>query len=95
MSDDPVADFISAEVARTVELVAQRGRTRLLAPTGELGTVPEEKLAEALEAGAKVMSPEAMRELRQTTFMAHTLLQEKQRPAKKRKRRSIVTGGRR
>ena len=36
---------------------------RIMAPTGELGYVPEENLAEALAAGARVMTPEDMRSM--------------------------------
>jgi hypothetical protein len=68
---------------------------RILAPTGELGYVPEEQLLEAIAAGAKVMTPNDMRTLRQEVFMQHGLFKDEHSRPKKRKRRSIVRGGRR
>lgn len=68
---------------------------RVLAPTGELGYVPEEQLTEALAAGAKLMTPEDMRVLRQEIFMQHGIFREQHEHKKPRKRRSIVRGGRR
>jgi hypothetical protein len=63
---------------------------RIMAPTGQLGYVPEEKLQEALDAGARVMTPEDMRTLRQQVFMEHAVFKEKhQRPEAKR-RKSLV-----
>lgn len=50
---------------------------RILAPTGALGTVPEEKLAEAIADGAVVMTPQKMREMRQAIFMEHNVFNEK------------------
>jgi hypothetical protein len=67
-----------------------------MSPTGELGTVPADKLAEAIAAGARVMTSEDMRQLRQEIFMEHSVFKdEHQRPQRKRKRRSIVRSGRR
>lgn len=61
-----------------------------MAPTGQLGYVPEEKLQEALDAGARVMTSEDMRTLRQQVFMEHAVFKEKhQRPEPKR-RKSLV-----
>lgn len=68
---------------------------RILAPTGELGYVPEDQLAAAIEAGAKQMTPEDMRQLRQEVFMQHGIFREKHERPTERKRRSIVRGGRR
>ena len=67
---------------------------RVLAPTGEIGYVPEEFLEEAIAAGAKVLTAEEMKQMRQEIFMQHAIFKEKhQRPARRR-RRSIVRGGR-
>jgi len=68
---------------------------RILAPTGDLGYVPEENLAAALEAGAKVMTPDDMRQLRQEVFMQHGIFKEAHQRPEKRKRRSIVKSSRR
>lgn len=70
---------------------------RILAPTGELGTVPKEHLEEALEAGARVMNPDDMRQLRQEVFMQHEIFKsEHKRPTPgRRRRRSIMRGLRR
>jgi hypothetical protein len=63
---------------------------RIMAPTGELGTIPEEQLESALAAGATLMTPEKMRELRQQVFMEDQLFRETHRRPEKRRRRSIV-----
>lgn len=68
---------------------------RVLAPTGEIGYVPEEHLLEALAAGAKVLTPDDMRALRQEIFMQHGIFKQEHARPKKRRRRSIVRGGRR
>lgn len=68
---------------------------RILAPTGAIGTVPAESLQDALDAGAKVLSPDEMRQLRQATFMEHQVFKEKHTRPTQRKRRSIVRGGKR
>jgi hypothetical protein len=68
---------------------------RVLAPTGRLGYVPEENLAAAIAAGAKVMTPDDMRALRQEIFMQHGIFKEAHTRPVKRKRRSIVRSGRR
>jgi hypothetical protein len=65
---------------------------RILAPTGVLGTVPEEKLEEAVAAGAVVMTPEKMREMRQAIFMEHTVFDEKhaqKKPVPRHRRKSL------
>ena len=70
-------------------------RIRVLAPTGRIGFVPEANLQAALDAGAKLMTADDMRELRQQIFMEHGVFQqEHRRPAKPRKRRSIVRSSR-
>jgi hypothetical protein len=68
---------------------------RVMAPTGELGHVAEAQLEEALAAGAKLMTSDDMRKLRQDVFMQHALFKDQHSRPKKRKRRSIVKGGRR
>jgi hypothetical protein len=68
---------------------------RILAPTGEIGFVPAEQLEEAIAAGAKVVTPELMKEMRQEIFMQHAIFRDKHQRPKQRKRRSIVRGGRR
>lgn len=67
---------------------------RILAPGGEIGFVPEEQLDAAVAAGAIVLTPEKMREMRQAIFMEHNLFQSKQRkPAKPRhKQKSLWKG---
>lgn len=69
---------------------------RILAPTGELGTIPEEQLEAARAEGAILMTPERMREMRQNIFMEHQVFkQEHKRPDRsRRRRRSIVRGSR-
>ena len=66
-----------------------------MAPTGELGYVPQEQLEAAIAAGARVMTPEAMRQLRQEVFMQHMIFKDEHKRVQPRKRRSIVRGGRR
>lgn len=68
---------------------------RILAPTGELGFVPEENLEAAIADGAKPMSPADMRTLRQEIFMQHQVFKSEHERPVQRKRRSIVRGGRR
>lgn len=68
---------------------------RILAPTGRIGFIPEENLQAALDAGAKLMTPDEMRILRQEIFMEHSVFKEAHTRPTKRKRRSIVRGGRR
>lgn len=53
---------------------------RILAPTGEIGFIPEEQLPGAIEAGAVELTPEKMRELRQAIFMQHGVFTEKNTP---------------
>jgi hypothetical protein len=67
---------------------------RVLAPTGKLGYIPEENVEAAVAAGAKVMTPTDMRTLRQEIFMQHEIFKEAHQRPEKRKRRSIVRGGR-
>ena len=52
---------------------------RIIAPTGKIGYVPEEKLPEAIAAGATVLTPAKMRELRQAIFMEHAISTTKSR----------------
>lgn len=68
---------------------------RVLAPTGHIGYIPEENVPEAVEAGAKVLTPEGMRVLRQQIFMEHGVFKEAHQRPEQRKRRSIVRSGRR
>jgi len=65
-----------------------------MSPTGELGTIPAENLAEAVKAGARVMTADDMRELRQEIFMQHAVFKDEHQRSRKRKRRSILTSGR-
>lgn len=67
---------------------------RILAPTGEIGYVPEEQVAEAVAAGAKVMTGDDMRQLRQEIFMQHGIFKDAHKRPEKRKRRSIVRSSR-
>lgn len=67
---------------------------RILAPTGTLGFVPAESLQAALDAGARVITPEDMRQMRQEIFMQHGLFKEAHTNTKPRKRRSIVVSSR-
>ena len=64
---------------------------RILAPTGKLGYVPEEKLAEALAAGAILVTAEKMREIRQATFMEHGIFKvgKPKAPLARHKRKSL------
>jgi hypothetical protein len=69
---------------------------RILAPTGQLGSVPEEKLSEAIEAGAVVMTPQKMREMRQAIFMEHGVFNERnhKKPVLARHKRKSLWKGR-
>ena len=67
---------------------------RVLAPTGELGYIPEEQVEEAVAAGAKVMNSDDMRQLRQEIFMQHGIFKDAHKQPEKRKRRSIVRSSR-
>ena len=51
--------------------------TRMMAPDGTLGTVPQDQVEAAIAAGGKVMNPESMREMRQAVFMEHTLFKDR------------------
>ena len=68
---------------------------RIMAPTGQLGYVPEEKLEEAIAAGARVMTPEDMRVLRQQVFMEHGLFKDTHKRPEPRRRKSLVRSKRR
>ena len=81
---------LEQSVACPLEFREKPEGVRVLAPTGKLGYVPEENVEAAVNAGAKVMDGDAMRELRQNIFMTHLSFQEKNKPVEKRKRRSIV-----
>lgn len=70
------------------------GHVRLMSPTGELGYIPAEKVREAIEAGARIMTPTDMRVLRQQVFMEHSLFTDRRRPPESRKRKSLVFSGR-
>lgn len=65
---------------------------RILAPTGDIGYVPEAQLQEAIEAGAVILTAEKMRELRQAVFMEHSVFKEKQTAPVIHKRKSLVRG---
>ncbi len=67
---------------------------RIMAPTGKLGYVPEENLAAAIEAGARVMGPDEMRVLRQQVFMEHSLFQHERRPVEKRRKSRLIRSSR-
>jgi hypothetical protein len=67
---------------------------RVLAPTGELGFVPKDQVEAAVAAGARVMTPDDMRQLRQEIFMQHGIFKDEHKHTPKRKRRSIVRSGR-
>ena len=68
---------------------------RVLSPTGRIGFIPEENLQAALEAGAKVITADDMRQMRQEIFMQHGVFKDEHKRPEKRKRRSIVRGGKR
>ena len=73
-------------------------QSRILAPTGEIGYVPEEKLAETLAAGAVVLTPEKMRDLRQAIFMEHAVFKDRHQQKQavpRHKRKSLYKSGRR
>jgi hypothetical protein len=71
--------------------VAQRNQgTRVMAPTGEIGFVPEVQLKEALAAGARLMTPDDMRLLRQQVFMEHGLFKDAHKRPEPRQRKSLV-----
>lgn len=55
---------------------------RILTPTGKIAFVPEEKLVDALAAGASLLTPDKMRELRQAIFMEHGVFNERKNSAK-------------
>jgi hypothetical protein len=67
---------------------------RIMAPTGKLGYVPEEKLQDALAAGARVMTSDDMRTLRQQVFMEHGLFKQAHKRPEPRKRKSLIRSSR-
>ncbi len=69
---------------------AQPGEVRVLDPHGNIAYIPEENQEAALDAGAKLLTPDKMRELRQEVFMQHLAFKDEHAPPEKRKRRSIV-----
>ena len=71
------------------------GGVRIMAPTGQIGFVPADKLDEAIAAGATVMTPEKMRELRQEVFMEHGLFKQEHAKPEPRRRKSLVKSKRR
>lgn len=82
--------------ARLAQIVNPSDRgVRIMAPTGQIGFVPQEKLEEALAAGATLMTPEKMRELRQEVFMEHGLFQDQHKRPEPRRRKSLVKSKRR
>ena len=82
------AQFVPPLIVTSIR--EQSAGVRILTPTGKLAYVPEEKLADALAAGAVVMTPEKMRELRQAIFMQHGVFNEKNRkPVATRQRKSL------
>lgn len=87
---DSEAELLSA--FNRVAQVSQHGDkgVRIMAPTGELGYVPSDKIEEALEAGARLMTPEDMRVLRQQVFMEHGLFKEAHKKPEPRRRKSLV-----
>ena len=88
--------LLADQVAVPLPLRETPAGVRLISPTGEIGYVPEDQVEEAIAAGAQMMTPEKMRELRQAVFMEHGLFKHEHKPIEKpRKRRSIVTGRRR
>ncbi len=66
-----------AEVRRTASQKKAMNSVRILAPTGDLGYVPEEQLQAAIDAGAKVMTPDDMRQMRREIFMQHGIFRER------------------
>lgn len=86
---------IEEQIAAPFPVREQPQGVRILAPTGEIGFVPEEQLLEALAAGAKLMTADDMRALRQEIFMQHNVFKETHGRKRSRKRRSIVRSGRR
>lgn len=68
---------------------------RIMAPTGELGYVPQENLEEALAAGARVMTPDDMRALRQQVFMEYGLFKDAHKRPDPKRRKRLVRSGRR
>lgn len=68
---------------------------RILAPGGDVGYVPAELLDQALAAGATLLPPDKMREMRQAIFMEHNLFESKKaKPrAPRHKRKGLWKGG--
>lgn len=64
---------------------------RVLTPTGKVALVPEENLMAALAAGATILTPEKMRELRQAIFMEHGIFNERNnhKPVPRHRRKSL------
>jgi len=59
---------------------------RIMAPTGQLGYVPENEVEAAVAAGAKVFTADDMRALRERVFMEHlTFKDQHKKPERKRK----------
>lgn len=90
-------ELLEQQIASPLELAqrgAKPGEVRVLDPLGNIAYIPEGNLEAALVAGASLLPPEKMRELRQETFMQHLAFLEEHRSPEKRKRRSIVRSSR-
>ena len=87
---DAEAELLTA--FNRVAQVSQHGNpgVRIMAPTGELGYVPADKVDEAIKAGARLMTPEDMRVLRQQVFMEHGLFQERHKRPEPTRRNRLV-----
>ena len=83
------------QIAAPAGITPRPQGVRILAPTGELGFIPADQVEAAVADGAVVMTPDKMRELRQDVFMQHMLFKDQNHSPRKRRRRSIVRGGRR
>lgn len=86
---------LEEQIAAPAGMTPRPEGVRILAPTGELGYIPADQVDAAVADGAVVMTPEKMRELRQDVFMQHMLFKDQNQSPRKRRRRSIVKGGRR
>ena len=91
----PVIEFEPVELVTSLR--ATPPGVRMLAPTGQIGYVPEEQLAAALEAGAVIVTPQKMREIRQAIFMEHAIFDERhnRRPVPRHRRKSLWKSGKR
>lgn len=55
--------------------------TRMMAPNGDLGTIPDDKVQEAIAAGFRVMTSDDMRQMYNSMFLQHALFKDQHKKA--------------